>query len=539
MYDGFAEDQWKVSPKVSITAGVRYDIQLTPAPGLVNNNYTPISTYYTQTIKNVLNRVQPRVGFSWNPYDGTVVRGGYGIFSGLNQGSTYYAMRVENGVVQLNYNYSGCKASGGAAGATTCTSVPNSGSALQYPNVPFLPTGPSLSTALYPSGGAAPTVNGPTKLGNQSFHGLDPNFVPPYAHEADLSVEQALPGGMSLSIGYVGTRGMRLPVFVDANLIGVKPTGLRSYDVLDAGGKFVKQITVPVYRPQDRRNTLLASFNTGFSVANTWYNSLAATVRRPFKNGLEVVANYTWSHATDTGQVQGTYGTFYGGDTPLDPNNIRLENGPSDTDIRNRFTMSFVYQPQIMLGNKLVKNLLDDFTFSGSEIASGGQPIFMGMSGTVYSGSTSSTSYGADGGIYGGAISSGSGFATTGRAPQVGRNSITGPGFNNVDFRVTRVVPIHDNISIQFIGEAFNLLNHVIATGVNGTFSQYSSAVAPSTSVPNPTCNSTTSAPSGSALQGCIAPYSGTGLNAFGAVNGTNNALYGPRQLQVSAKLTF
>ena len=41
--------------------------------------------------------------------DGTVVRGGYGLFSALNQGSTYYAMRVENGVVQLNYSYSGCE----------------------------------------------------------------------------------------------------------------------------------------------------------------------------------------------------------------------------------------------------------------------------------------------------------------------------------------------------------------------------------------------------------------------------------------------
>ncbi len=45
---------------------------------------------------------------SWTPYPGTVVRGGYGLFSALNQGSTYYAMRVENGVVQINYNYNGC-----------------------------------------------------------------------------------------------------------------------------------------------------------------------------------------------------------------------------------------------------------------------------------------------------------------------------------------------------------------------------------------------------------------------------------------------
>ena len=261
---------------------------------------------------------------------------------------------------------------------------------------------------------------------------------------------------------------------------------------------------------------------------------MTATVRRPFQNGLEVLANYTWAHATDTDQVQGTFGTFYGGNTALDPNNLRGENGPSDIDIRNRFTMSFRYQPRIMMGNKIVKNLLDDFTFSGDEIASGGQPIAASMSGTVYSGSTSATSYADDGGIYGGAMSSSSGSPTTGRPPQIGRNSITGPGFNNVDFRIARNVPIHDAIYMQFVGEAFNALNHTIITGVNSTYSAYTSASATST-----TCSSTGSAPTGSVVQGCITPYPGTGFSAFGVTSGTNNQLYGPRQLQVSAKLFF
>ena len=529
MYDGFAEDNWKVNQKLTVNAGVRYDVQLTPAPGLINNNYAPLSTFYSQTIKNVMNRVQPRIGFSWSPYVGTVVRGGYGIFSALNQGSTYYAMRVENGVVQINYNYSGCK-----SGKATCPTVPTSASSLQYPNVPFGVTGPSLSSALYPTGGTAPSVKGPSVTGPQSFHGLDPNFVPPYTHEMELSVEQALPGKLSLSVGYVGTRGMRLPVFVDANLLGRTPSGLKSYNVLDANNNLIKQITVPVYRPADRANTSLATYNTGKSVANTWYNSLAATVRRPFQNGLELVANYTWAHASDTDQVQGNFGTFYGGNTVLDPNNIKGENGPSDIDIRSRFTMSFSYKPQIMLGNKIVKNLLDEFTFSGDEIASGGQPIAAGMSGTVYSGSTSATSYGDDGGIYGGAMSSGSGSATTGRPPQIGRNSITGPGFNNVDFRISRNFPIHDKMYVQFVGEAYNALNHTIITGVQSTYSQYATSSATST-----TCSSTGSAPTGSAVQGCISPYTGTGLSTFGSMSGTNNSLYGPRQLQVAAKFFF
>jgi len=544
MLDGFAEDTWKLNQALTLNLGVRYDVQLTPAPGLINNNYSPISTQYTQTIKNVLNRVQPRVGFSWSMMPGTVVRGGYGIFSGLNQGSTYYAMRVENGVVQINYNYSGCIASVGSLSGAKCATVPSTASILQYPNVPFTPTGPSLSGSLHPSGGAAPAVSGPTKVGAQSFHGLDPNFVPPYSHEASLSVEQALPGKLSLTVGYVGTRGMRLPVFVDAQLVGQTPHGMRSYNVIDSSGNLQKQLTVPVYLPSDRRylvagkpqndTSQLATFNTGFSVANTWYNSMAVTARRPFSNGLELVLNYTWAHATDTGQVNGANGTFYGGDVPLDPNNIRLENGPSDIDIRNRFTGSFYYKPNIMPGNLWAKYLINDFAFSGDVIASGGQPIFLGVSGTIYSGSTSATSYADDSGIYGGAISSGSGGPTTGRPPYIGRNSIYLPGFNNADFRITRDFQIHDKMTFEIVGEAFNLANHIIRTGVVSTYSTYISS-----SGTTGLCPANAAAPSGSVVQGCFEPFTGTGLNAFGATNGTNNALYGPRQLQLSAKLTF
>jgi hypothetical protein len=87
---------------------------------------------------------------------------------------------------------------------------------------------------------------------------------------------------------------------------------------------------------------------------------------------------------------------------------------------------------------------------------------------------------------------------------------------------------------MQLVGEAFNLVNHTIITSVNTTYSTYTTASATST-----TCSSTAAAPTGSAVQGCIAPFTGTGLSKFGSVSGTNNALYGPRQLQISAKFFF
>jgi hypothetical protein len=186
-----------------------------------------------------------------------------------------------------------------------------------------------------------------------------------------------------------------------------------------------------------------------------------------------------------------------------------------------------------MKDNKFFKYGLNPFLFSGTMIASAGQPIFASMTGTV--------SGGAEGNIYGGAMSSSSGSSTTGRPPQIGRNSQIGPGFNNIDFRLSRDVAIHESIKLQFSADAFNLLNHKIVSGVNGSYSTYSTAAAPTTTTPNPACNLSTQAPGpGSApLAGCIAPFNGTGLTAFGAVSGTSSGLYNARQMQVSAKLFF
>jgi outer membrane receptor protein involved in Fe transport len=510
MYDGFAEDTWKFKRNLTLNLGVRYDLQLTPAPVLPNTS-SALAAEYNTTIKNVTDRVQPRIGFSWNPLAGTVVRGGYGIFTGLNQGSTYYAMRVENGMYQINYNYYGCGAS--------CTS----GAALLFPNVPFAVTGPSLTNALYPGGGAAPKVTGINSTASASFHGLSPAFVPPLVHEFSLSVEQALPGKMSVSLGYLGSRGLRLPVFTDANLVGQKPHGMHSFEVTYPSGT-TSLLTVPYYLPSDRVNPALTSINAGFSVANSWYHSMAITLRRPFDHGLEVLLNYTWAKAMDDDMVSGAFGTFYGGNPVLDPNNIKGEYGRSDIDMRERFIGTVLWRPEFFEGNKWMKQGLDGFTFSGTATESTGFPIVASMSGTVTGG--------ADGNIYGGAMSSGSGGPTTGRPPQIQRNSQPGPGVRNIDFRITREIPIHNNVTMQFIGEAFNLLNHEIQSSVNTTYSTYSAA--------SSSCTVSGSVPAGSTFYGCIKPYvPSSPSGAFGVRTGTNTTLYGPRQIQVSAKLFF
>ena len=93
---------WKATPNFLLSLGLRYDAQLVPGPDMPNTA-NPVAFNATSQINPDLKMFQPRVGFAWNPYPGTVVRGGYGIFYGQISNSSYYTLRRENGVYQKQY----------------------------------------------------------------------------------------------------------------------------------------------------------------------------------------------------------------------------------------------------------------------------------------------------------------------------------------------------------------------------------------------------------------------------------------------------
>ena len=508
--DWYGEDTWKLRTNLTLNLGARYDLQITPDPTHPNTS-SSLATYYTQQLKTVKDRVVPRIGVAWNPRNGTVVRAAYGIFAALTEGSTYYAMRVENGVYQTNYNFNCSTAN------NNCVSLAG---APEFPNVLFQPPGPPLAAPF--SGAVTSKVTPGGSALVSSFHGLDPNFVPPIAHEAQLTVEQQLPGSMTVSLGYVGTRALHLPVFIDSNV--ARATTTRTYNIYNASATQTGAITLPFYT--QRLTTADASINTGYSAVSSWYNSLVGTVRRPFNHGLEMLLNYTWSKATDFGQVGGQYGTFYGSDYPLDPYNIPAEHGLSDLNQSQRFVGSVVYQPPFFhdVDNPALKYALDGWSFSGITTDATGFPITPQMSANAPGG--------IDGGLTGGTMSSSSGLGTPGRAPQVGRNSVSGPDFNNFDFRISRTFPIRERVSLEFFAEAFNLLNHpnILSVTTTGYF-----FVAPGKSGGGVACP----AASGT-FNGCIVPevkpYTSTPL---GTSSGTSGVLYTERQLQFSGRLYF
>jgi hypothetical protein len=491
---GFAEDTWKARPNLTFTLGVRYDIQLVPQPPRPNP-LTPLTLLYTSTINIDSNNFGPRVGMAWQVSKGSVLRTGYGMFYAQTPGSAWYNIRSENGVAQQNYGLNP-------------TQIPS----LIFPNVIFTPTAP-LMAAPFP-GALTPQVTliTPPQAG-QTVHGLSPNFVDPLVHEGDVTFEKQLPANMSFTAAYIFSRALHLPIYVDSNV--APSTTTRSYDITNVGGATQSTITEPFYTT--RLNPTTGVIQTGFSDVNSWYNSMALTLRKNASHGVEFLLNYTLSKAVDGGQTSGINGTFFGTDTAIDPYNRKLEYGTSDMDQRHRFVGSGVWTPPFAsIRNKPVQLLLNGFSFATIVTIASGQPETEVLS--------SFPSGGVDGGLTGGAINL-SALSTPGRAPFLPRNNFTLPNLYNVDFRIAREFRVGERYRLAFVGEAFNLFNHPLIT------------LAGPGSTTTPNAFNYTAPGSGICAghtNGCISPNP-----AFPTPTQTTSAIYAPRQIQVSARFSF
>jgi hypothetical protein len=486
---GFVEDSWKARRNLTLNLGVRYEVQLIPQPAQPNNA-TPLTTLYTTKINIDRNNFAPRIGVASEFAKGTVLRAGYGIFYAKTTNSTFYATRVENGVIQQTFNCS-----------------PNTCPALAFPNLIFAPPG---AKPVAPFAGALTPVVvpfAPPAL-TQTTRGQVPDWVNPMVHEGEVTVEHQLPKNMSVSGSYVVSRALRLPMFYDGNI--APSTTTRSYDVTDLAG--VTQSTFPVPFYTTRLNTTTGPILTGVSDVNSWYNSFVLTFRKRMSGGVEFVANYTLARASDGGQVPGQFGTFNGTDTPVDPYNRKLEYARSDLDQRHRFVGNLVWIPQYAkkISNPALRYLLNGYALSSIVTIAAGQPV---------TGTISGNPAGAiAGGPTGGAVNN-SGTATGGRSPGLPRNLYTGPGMGDVDLRISREFAFTERVKLSLLGEAFNVFNHTNVFTVN---TQQYTYTGPGTGV----C--------GGHANGCLVPVA-----SFLTPSATNNNLFGARQLQISGRITF
>src|SRR5271163_3947107 len=292
----YGQDQWKASPNLSLTLGLRYDFDVFPSASDVRVIGPLNPTNY--------GNVQPRVGLAYSPDGGKqVIRAGFGLFTGpWDYSDLMVGWQGASAFTPMNNALvPDFQESNGVVGFGPSGIVGVSG--------PFLA---SQAFQNFTSGGVYPS---PETLQQFPLGYIQRKFPNPYAEQASLEVESQLGEGWVLTTGYQYVHGAKLPIYLSVNGTpdGTLPDGRQNFTPADPNFGFA-----------------LIATPTAFSI----YNGGILSLRRNFANHFSVLANYTYSKSIDIAtDVQLT-------DTPQDYLNPNLDRAVGDNDIRHRFVFS-------------------------------------------------------------------------------------------------------------------------------------------------------------------------------------------------------
>lgn len=405
----YVQDNFRVSPSLTLYLGVRYEYTKLPQPENGNPAF-PL----TQAFNKDTNNFGPRFGFSWDVSGAhkMVVRGGYGIYYGRTSNSAIANGLINNALVSASFFF-----------------TPSTAGSPTFPNILSAP---------------------PTTPGSVTINFFSPDYVRPLIHSADLAIEREIARGLTFSASYLFSRGQRLPLFRDINLPA--PSGTVTYILPDGSPVAAFPLYLGTARPNPSAGQLIISE----SVLNSDYNALVLVMSKRFSHGIQFNSNFTVSKALDNGQ---TSTTFFGRNQPFDSLNRGGDRGLSNFDVRKRWVTSFILAPSVnrFTDNAAARALFNDWQFSGILTFSDGKPVTGSISGGLSSsiGSTNSSTTNGSGG--------------DNRVSFLAPNAFTAPGQATVDFRMTRNFRITERAKFQLIWEAFNLFNRVNFTSVQTT----------------------------------------------------------------------
>ncbi len=288
------------------------------------------------------------------------------------------------------------------------------------PNSSFAPSFPNVFTA--PPAGV---------VGSADITTISPDFANLYSINANFSVTRELTKSSALTVSYLYTAGNRLPVYRNINVV--------------PGGTFLADGR-PIFGTA-RNYAGFGNITSAESVGHSMYNGLNVTLRKQVSRGIETFATYTWSHAIDDAPEQNNIDA--GSNLLSDPTNRRRDRANSLTDKRHVFNMTAVLTPEAKNANKALNYLLNHNVLSFSVVASSGDLFNMGSNR-----------------VLNGDPTEGSGFQ---RPLYIGRNTIRAGNVAEINARYSRLFPVAERKSVEFLAETTNLGNRLNVTGLNST----------------------------------------------------------------------
>jgi hypothetical protein len=487
--DLYAQDTWKVTPKLTWTVGIRDTFNSNPLSphdqvARLRGSFDSISHDVNQPLNAAIQThlgslfsstplaiLQPRTAIAWQFEPKTVLRTGFGLFSDILPGTVAdlvgmnppYVRTFQGGLL------------GTVGGAAIAPGVPNSAvDATVAADQRF-----SSGFAKGQLSCASPLANAATCLPPVAISAV-PNGTlhAPYFMEWSLGIEHQFGTTASMQAQYVGTRAVNQPYLTQVN----------GYQTV-CQGCFAP---FPYLQPPDPRFGAVTQLSTG---ANSHYNALQLTAMKRLSHGLQGQVNYTWSHCLDTVSNGGFLQFSAGGILSPLPGKLARDYGACDYDIRHNLTGQYVYQLPIKVQSHSLGYVANGWQLSGTMfwhsgipfsvlstpysangrgIVQGSGPQFANvvpgvplyehhaLAGVTQPGSIQwlnpdafvSAVDPSTGACYGGDNSENCQFGN------LGRNALRGPSFVWNDFYLTKWFPVTEHMKMRLDAQFFNVFNH-------------------------------------------------------------------------------
>jgi hypothetical protein len=437
VFDAYVNDDWRMSPSFTMTAGLRWEyetpmserfgrlVNLDVAPGftavspVVATN--PVggltAAQYPESLLRPDRRgVQPRLAIAWRPVPGSslLIRGGYGIYRNTNVYQSIALLMAQQPPLSKAFNVQN-------TAATPLT----------------------LANGFVVAPGTTPNT-----------FAVDPDFRVGFAQNWQASVQKDLPASLSVMGTYLGTKGSRLlqeflPNTYPSGAANPCPTCPAGFVYLTSGGRSAR-------------------------------HAGQIQLRRRLRNGLTATAQYTLSKAMDdAGAFTGV--SLSGAAIAQDWQNLEAEWAPSNFDQRHLLTVQFQYSTGVGIGGGTLIDGLKGVLFKGwtvtSQLTTGSglplTPVYLtSVAGTGVTGTLRPDVTGAADATADGFYLNPSAFAAPapGRWGTAGRNSITGPAQFSLNSGLARTFTLSDRLSLDWRIDATNIINRLTYTGVNTIF---------------------------------------------------------------------